>query len=529
MNGSHDKLPSWQELLQYAPCGLLVSDPDGTIRLANETFCSWTGYRQDELVDRRRIQELLTVGGRLFHHTHWLPLMQMQGSAAEVKFDVVHRDGHRVPMLFNAVSRKAGSLVFHELAVVVVHDRHKYEQELLLARQHAQSALAEQQKAQQELARSRDELAQADRRKDEFLATLGHELRNPLSSMHNVLAILGQQSSGDPHLDGLHGILTRQVGYLTRLVGDLLDVSRIAQGKLELRREHTELADVVRNAVELARSPIDTAAQTLTVTLPAEPVCLDADPVRLTQVMLNLLHNASKYTPHGGRISLGVSRENDRAMVCVRDSGVGIAPEHLGTVFNMFSQVAASEKRSQGGLGIGLALARGLVILHGGTVEARSEGTGQGSEFVVHLPVSNVASSTGTVPSVHESPARMTGRRIIVVDDNQDAAESLAMLLALDGHEVRTAGDGLTGLQLAQEFCPQAVLLDIGLPGIDGYEVARRIRRQPWGKQLLLVAVSGWGQESDRQAAADAGFDHHLIKPVNLDELTTVLSGQPTP
>ncbi|MBT2794763.1 hybrid sensor histidine kinase/response regulator [Paraburkholderia strydomiana] len=526
MDGCHDGVPSWPELLEDAPCGLLVTEADGTIRLANATFCTWTGYQPDDLVGRRRIQELLTVGGRLFHHTHWLPLMQMQGSAAEVKFDVVHRDGHRVPMLFNAVSRKRGSRLFHELAVVVVHDRHRYERELLLARRHAESALAEQQKAQQALARSRDELAQADRRKDEFLATLGHELRNPLSSMHNVLAILRQRSPGDPQVDRLHGILTRQVGFLTRLVGDLLDVSRITQGKLELRREHTGLADVARNAVELVRSSIDTAAQTLTVTLPAEPVFVDADPVRLTQVLLNLLHNASKYTPHGGCISLAVSCHDDAAIVCVRDSGVGIAPEHLGTVFDMFAQVAASEERSQGGLGIGLALVRGLVALHGGTIEARSEGTGRGSEFVVHLPISELTQAAGAAPCVHESPPPVSGRRIIVVDDNQDAAESLAMLLELDGHEVRTAGDGPAGLQLAHDFCPQAVLLDIGLPGIDGYEVARRIRRQPWGRQLLLVAVSGWGQESDRQAAAEAGFDHHLIKPINVEDLTALLSSR---
>jgi PAS domain S-box-containing protein len=523
MAGSPDGLPSWPELLENAPCGLLVTECDGTIRLANATFCSWTGYRPEGLVGRRRIQELFTVGGRLFHHTHWLPLMQMQGSTAEVKFDVVHRDGHRVPMLFNAVSRKRGSRVYHELAVVVVHDRHKYERELLLARKHAESALAEQQKAQQALARSRDQLAQADRRKDEFLATLGHELRNPLSSMHNVLAIL-QQSPGDSQLDRLYGILDRQVGYLTRLVGDLLDVSRIAEGKLALRSQRTDLADVVRNAVELVQSAINAAAQDLRITLPVQPVVVEADPVRLTQALLNLLHNATKYTPHGGSIFLGVSREDDCAIVCVRDTGVGIAPEHLGTVFDMFSQVAPSAERSQGGLGIGLALVRGLVALHGGTIEARSEGPGQGSEFVVRLPLLDATALTEAVPPQHECPSATTRRRIIVVDDNRDVAESLAMLLELDGHEVRTAGDGLAGLQLARDFGAQAVLLDIGLPGIDGYEVARRIRREPWGKQLLLVAVSGWGQEHDRQAAADAGFDHHLMKPVNPEKLTALLS-----
>lgn len=523
MASSAEDLPSWPDLFENAPCGLLVTDPVGTILLANATFSSWTGYQTDELVGRRRIQELFTVGGRLFHHTHWLPMMQMQGSAAEVKFDVVHRDGHRVPMLFNAVSRRRGSSVVHQLAVVVVNERHKYERELLQARKNAESALAEQEKAQRALARNRDELEQADRRKDEFLAMLGHELRSPLSSMHNVLAMLRHQSPGNSQLDRLHDILGRQVDYLTRLVSDLLDVSRITQGKLELRRQRIELADVVRDAEDLVRSPIQAAAQELRIALPAEPVVLDADPVRLTQVLLNLLHNATKYTPYGGCISLDVTREGDCVNICVRDSGVGIAPEHLVTVFDMFSQVSASPERSQGGLGIGLALVRGLVALHGGSIEARSEGSGLGSEFVVRLPMPDALTLTGAIPPGHECPPAVVSRRIVVVDDNRDAAESLAMLLGLDGHEVRTASDGLAGLQLARDFCAQAVLLDIGLPGTDGYEVARRIRREPWGAKLLLVAVSGWSRERDRQTAVDAGFDYYLTKPVNIDELKALL------
>ncbi|AXF18932.1 hybrid sensor histidine kinase/response regulator [Paraburkholderia caledonica] len=523
MTGPPDDLASWPELLEYAPCGLLVTEPDGTIRLVNATFCTWTGYRAAELVHEHRIQDLFTVGGRLFHHTHWLPLMQMQGSAAEVKFDVLHREGQRVPMLFNAIARQRGTRIYHELAVVVVHDRQKYEQELLRARKSAESALAEQQKAQQALARSRDELAQADRRKDEFLATLGHELRNPLSSMHNVLAILRRQSPGTPEMDRLHGMLGRQVHYLSRLVSDLLDVSRIAQGKLQLRRQPTELASVVRDAVELVQSSIDSTTQRLDISLPPKPVVVDADPVRLTQVLLNLLHNASKYTPHGGQITLGVICDDDYAVIRVRDSGVGIAREDLGSVFEMFSQVSGSAGHSQGGLGIGLALVRGLVDLHDGIIEACSEGPGKGSEFVVRLPVLRAKPEEEAIPpaSAAQSPG---GRcRVVVIDDNQDAAESLAMLLELEGHEVRVAGSGLAGLELARNSDAEVVLLDIGLPDIDGYEVARRIRQQPWGKKLLLIAVSGWGQERDRQAAADAGFDRHLTKPVDIGELTALL------
>ena len=523
MTGPPDDLTSWPELPEYAPCGLLVTEPDGTIRLVNATFCAWTGYRAADLVHERRIQDLFTVGGRLFHHTHWLPLMQMQGSAAEVKFDVLHREGHRVPMLFNAVARQRGMRVYHQLAVVVVHDRQKYEQELLLARKRAESALAEQQKAQQALARSRDELAQADRRKDEFLATLGHELRNPLSSMHNVLAILRRQSSGDTEMDRMHGMLGRQVDYVTRLVSDLLDVSRIAQGKLQLRRQPTELASVVRDAVEMVQSSIDSAAQSLTVSVCPEPVELDADPVRLTQVLFNLLHNASKYTPQGGCISLCVATDSDCAVISVCDSGVGIAAEELRAVFDMFAQVPGSAERSQGGLGIGLALVRGLVALHGGTIEARSEGPGKGSEFVVRVPLANDRTRREPLPPAPEGQSQKTPCRIVVVDDNRDAAESLAMLLELEGHDVHIAGSGLAGLELVRHCDAQAVLLDIGLPDIDGYEVARRIRQQPWGTKLLLVAVSVWGQERDRQAAMDAGFDRHLTKPVDIHELTALL------
>lgn len=527
MENESQRLPSWSELFENAPCGLLATDSDGTIRLVNTTFCDWIGYKREELVGRRRMQDLYTVGSRLFHHTHWLPLMQMQGSASEVKLDVVHQDGRRIPMLFNAVSRKHGSHLYHELAVIVANDRHKYEQELLLSRKKAESALTEQQRMQQELARSRDELARADRRKDEFLATLGHELRNPLSSMHNVLALLGQLPVGDAEVERLHGVLERQVNYLTRLVGDLLDVSRIGQGKLQLQKGRVELADAVRDAVELVQSAIRAAAQDLAITLPRNPVIIDADPVRLTQVIMNLLHNATKYTPQGGRIALTVEREGAYAVICVRDSGIGIPPAQLGKVFDMFSQVAPMAERSQGGLGIGLALAHSIVALHGGTIEARSEGSGRGSEFTVRLPVLAVRGVTGATPAAQQTGAGRTGRRIVVIDDNQEAAESLAMLLELEGHAVRAAADGLTGLQLAHDVNAEAVLLDIGLPGIDGFEVARRIRREPWGKHLLLVAISGWSQAEQRERASSAGFDHYLTKPVSLDELNALLRKEP--
>lgn len=515
-------LPSWSELVEHAPCGLLLTDSDGTIRLTNATFCHWTGYRPDELVNQRRIQDLFTVGGRLFHHTHWLPLMQMQGSAAEVKFDVRHHDGSRVPMLFNCVVRRHGTRVYHELSAVVVNDRHKYEQELLLARRRAESALQEQQKAQQALAQSRDELAQADRRKDEFLATLGHELRNPLSAIHNVIAILRSQPRPESELQDLHNILGRQVDHLARLAADLLEVSRIGQGKIELRLQLVDLAGVVRDAVEMVRPSVRAAEHELMVVLPDAPVGIEVDPVRLTQVLQNLLHNACKYTPRGGRISLEASSADEDVVIRIRDSGIGIAPEKLAMVFDMFSQVAPTAGRSQGGLGIGLALVRGLVTLHGGTVNAHSEGPGRGCEFAVRLPLPDQAAPSSPGTSDSERPA-VSSCRVLVVDDNRDAVDSLRVLLEMHGHQVRSAGDGATAL-LARDWRAQAVLLDIGLPDIDGYEVARRLRREPWGQSLALFAVSGWAQDSDRQRAVEAGFDRHMTKPVDIDELIEALS-----
>jgi CheY-like chemotaxis protein/two-component sensor histidine kinase len=312
--------------------------------------------------------------------------------------------------------------------------------------------------------------------------------------------------------------------HMTHLVDDLLEVSRITQGKLELRKQRLELARAMQAAMEAARSTVQASAHHLSVTLPREALYLDADPTRLAQMILNLLNNAAKYTPPGGSIALSAGREGDQAVIVVRDSGIGIPREHLDSVFEMFSQLAPALERSQGGLGIGLALVRGLAELHGGSVAAFSDGPGSGSEFVIRLPLSQaVPNRTDNAPADLPRSARL---RVAIIDDNTDAADSLAMVLELEGHEVRTAGDGVAGLALVGEFAPHAVILDIGLPLMNGYELARRIRLDHPDAGILLIAVTGWGQQQDKQTAIDAGFDHHFTKPVDPRELQRVLSRQ---
>ncbi|HEV3006080.1 MAG TPA: PAS domain-containing protein, partial [Pirellulales bacterium] len=383
-------------------------------------------------------------------------------------------------------------------------------------------------------------LKEADRRKDEFLATLAHELRNPLAPICNAVELLRRADGDVAVLNQARRIMDRQLAQMVRLIDDLLDISRITSGKLQLRRERTELAPVVQSAVEAARSLIDAQAHELTVSLPGEPVALNADGVRLAQVFSNLLNNAAKYTPKGGHIWLTAERQGGQLVVSVRDTGVGIAAEHRLHIFEMFSQVAPALERSQGGLGIGLALVRGLVELHGGCVEARSAGPGRGSEFIVALPLVDSGGrqrdSFGGTSAEAPEPALQrqagggershTGRkcRVLAADDLRDSVDSLAVMLRLMGHEFQTAYDGLEAVQAAAAFRPDVVLLDIGMPKMNGYEAARHIREQAWGKDMLLVALTGWGQEEDKRRAAEAGFDHHLTKPVDLEALQKLLA-----
>jgi PAS domain S-box-containing protein len=367
-------------------------------------------------------------------------------------------------------------------------------------------------------------LRDADRRKDEFLATLAHELRNPLAPIRNGLQIMALAGADSAAAERARGMMERQLSQMVRLVDDLLDVSRITRGKLRLRRTRVELAGVVRDAVEASRSLIEASAHRLTVALPPEPVWLDADPVRLAQVFGNLLNNAAKYTERGGQIRLTAERFGDQVAASVTDTGIGIAAEYLPRVFEMFSQAAPALERSQGGLGIGLALVRGLVEMHGGSVEARSDGPGTGSEFVVRLPVAAPPAPATPHAGNGAAPPPRGRKRVLVADDNQDAADSLAVLLRLWGHEVHAVHDGQEAVDAAAWFRPEVVILDIGMPRLNGYEAARHIREQA-RDGVMLVAVTGWGQEQDRRLAAEAGFDRHMTKPIDPAALEQLLSG----
>ncbi len=366
-------------------------------------------------------------------------------------------------------------------------------------------------------------LREADRRKDEFLATLAHELRNPLAPIRNALQIL--RLSPDPEVqEQTRSLMHRQLDQIVRLVDDLLDVSRISTGKLELRKERVHLREVVNGAVEASRPFIDRMGHRLTITAPNQALTVDADPTRLGQVFVNLLNNAAKYMDRGGRIWLAVERQGSDVLVSVRDTGVGIAADHLPGIFQMFSQVEGSLERSQGGLGIGLTLVKRLVELHGGRIEAHSDGPGKGSAFVVRLPLVVEASGPLAPAGREEAPAPMSSLRILIVDDNRDSADSLGMLLRIMGNDIRTAHDGAKGVEMAGEFRPDVVLLDIGLPKLDGYQVCRRIREQGWGRGMVLIAVTGWGQDEDRRRSHEAGFDHHMVKPVDPQALMRLLA-----
>ncbi|MEO8487543.1 MAG: PAS domain S-box protein [Betaproteobacteria bacterium] len=365
------------------------------------------------------------------------------------------------------------------------------------------------------------DLSDADRRKDEFLATLAHELRNPLAPLSDMLEVLKRTGGDGATLRQAVDMMGRQTGQLVRLVDDLLDVSRITHNRLELRRSRVDLVPVVQQAVQASQPHADTAGHRLRLTVPPEPLPLNADPVRLAQVFGNLINNSCKYTPSGGSIDVTVERSGTEAVVSVRDTGVGIPPDRLDSIFEMFAQVDHSLERSQGGLGIGLTLVRRIVLMHGGTVVAQSTGEGQGSEFVVRLPLAGPAVEATLAPVAAPPPPR--AHRILIVDDNRDAASSLAMLLEIEGNETFVAHDGAEALAAAERHRPEIVLLDIGLPVLNGYEVARRIREQPWGKHVLLVALTGWGQAEDRRKSREAGFDNHLVKPVDHAALQVLL------
>lgn len=373
-----------------------------------------------------------------------------------------------------------------------------------------------------ELIKSQEAMREADRRKDEFLATLAHELRNPLAPIRNSLQILRLTGDSKPATEQIYEMMERQVNQMVRLVDDLLEISRITRGQIELRKERVSLTTVIQSAVEVSKPLIEDACHHLAISLPPEPLTFEADPVRLEQIVSNLLNNAAKYTNPAGRIWLTAQRESNNVVISVRDSGIGILPDMLPRIFEMFTQVEHSTSRTHGGLGIGLTLVRSLVEMHGGNVEARSEGPGKGSEFIVRLPLDDNP-RTEMVRDNMQHSGQLSSRRVLVVDDNRDAADSLGKLLNLAGAEARAVYNGFAALEALPTYQPAVLLVDIGMPEMDGYELARRVRQLPECGDLTLIALTGWGQAEDRQRSQAAGFDFHLTKPADFNTLQMLL------
>ena len=382
-------------------------------------------------------------------------------------------------------------------------------------------ALLRMRRAEHERQKALDALREADRRKDEFLAMLAHELRNPLAPIRNAVEIL-RISPDRPVRERARELIGRQVQHMSRLVDDLLEVSRITQRKVVLQRSVVKLASILETAVEVVRPAFEAQDQTLVVSVPEGDIWLDVDAVRLSQVVGNLLHNATKFTPVGGRIALEVALGGEVLEISVTDDGMGIAPEVLPTVFDLFSQADRSLERSQGGLGIGLSLVKGLVEMHGGTVEAKSAGAGKGSRFTIRLPFAKLHANAPAQAA--RRGGKTLPRRILVVEDNPDSAEAMLLLLEGFGHDVTVVHDGNEAVEVAKRLAPEIILLDIGLPGIDGYEIARRLRGMPETRAARLIAVSGYGQQKDRARSRDAGFDLHLVKPVDPSKLTEAIN-----
>jgi PAS domain S-box-containing protein len=502
----------FRTLFAAAPMALFVCDQDAVIQYYNHRAAELWGREPARGVERHcgSVKLWLPNGARLPHEQS--PIVEVLRTgipARNVEVLIERPDGSRLPVLANfAPLMNANGEITGAITSFV--------------------DITEQKETADALQRVSTELVDADRHKNEFLAVLAHELRNPLAPIRNALSIMRRatQDAGGPVQPAVD-MMERQVGQLVRLVDDLLDISRISHGHIELRRKRVELASAVHHAVEAARPALDGMNHSLTVALPPQAIYVDADPSRLAQVIGNLLSNACKFTDRGGRIELIVERDDEQAVIRVRDNGIGIAAEQVPRIFDMFAQVDSSMERSSTGLGIGLSLVTQLVALHGGTVQARSAGIGQGSEFIVRLPISLAASAQFEPEAMPDLSAAATMGRVLIVDDNRDAADSIATLLELAGNAVHTAYDGIEALETAATVRPDAMLLDIGLPKLNGYEVARRIREQPWGKRIMLVALTGWGQDQDRQKSRDAGFDAHLVKPVDPAALLKLLNGAP--
>lgn len=493
------------DFFENAAVGLHWVGPDGTILRANQTELNLLGYSKDEYVGRHIAE---------FHADKHVidDILQRLGCGECLQSYEARlrcKDGSvRSVLISSNVLWEDGKFVHTRCFTRDITDKKQVEvalREEIANRQRAEAALRE-----------------ADRRKDEFLATLAHELRNPLAPIRQAALISKAASATDAQKRWAHDVVNRQVQHMSLLLDDLLDISRVTRGTLELRTEMTELAAVVDAAVETARPLIDSKRHRFTVDMPTEPVSLAADPLRLAQVLANLLTNAAKYTDPGGDIKLKATIDADNIEIAVSDTGIGISPDAISLVFAMFSQVPSTKDRSEGGLGIGLSLAKALVELHGGSIEAHSRGLGHGSEFTVLLPRRMTREDRAT-PAAIASGADVVSRRVLIADDNRDAAESLAMLLRMEGHDVTVVHDGRDALAAFDKLLPEVAILDIGMPELDGFEVARQVRQHSLGRAVTLIAVTGWGQEKDKTQALAAGFNHHFTKPIAPEQLSRVL------
>lgn len=486
----------FRELLEHLPAGAYTCDAEGLITYYNQRAVEVWGRspKLNDPVDRwcGSFKLYAADGAPLQHQDCWMGLAIRENRGYNAEEIIVERpNGERLTVLAHAnpLHDDDGRVTGAVNVLVDISERKQDEARLI----------------------------EAQRANREFLAMLAHELRNPLAPMQNALRIMRLSGDDDDAVDHARGVLERQLLHLARVVDDLVDVSRITRNRLELRTDRVELGAIINQAIETSRPLADAMQHEVTVSLPVEPVYLQADAVRLAQVFTNLLRNAAKYTDARGRIRIAVERQGSDALVSVRDSGIGMTPEQLAVIFQMFTRAAAGND-SRGGLGIGLTLARRLVELHGGTIEARSDGLGRGSEFSVRLPI--IIDAPRPVRAVPAEPEpHATDARVLVVDDNVDAADSLAELLQLIGSETHVAHDGQQAIEMAEALRPDLIFLDIGLPRMDGYEVARRIRSTEWGAGTRLVALTGWGQAEDRARSEAAGIDEHLVKPVDFGVL----------
>jgi PAS domain S-box-containing protein len=492
----------FRTLTAHAPVGIFLTDREGHCLFVNESWCKMAGLSPEEAMAQDWARALHPEDRERVFHEWYDAANTGRPFASEYRFrtprgEVTWLQGRAVELRDEAgvISGYIGTLTD------------------ITERREAVEALKG-----------------ADRRKDEFLALLAHELRNPLAPLRNGLQVMRLAADNANLVAKTRDMMDRQLSHMVRLIDDLLDISRISRNKMELRLSRVLLADVVSSAVETARPALEAAGQELTVALPPEPVHLDADLTRLAQVFGNLLNNSAKYTERGGHIELTAARDGDQVAVAVRDDGIGIPAAALPNIFDLFSQVDRSIERSTGGLGIGLALVKGLVEMHGGTVEAASPGQGKGSTFTVRLPVlEDRAEPSPAAPAEAWPDSSRSNRRILVVDDSRDSAASMATMLQLLGNEVRTAHDGLEAVIIAEQFRPQVVLMDIGMPKLNGYEATRRIREQPWGRDMAIIALTGWGQEVDRARSKEAGCDGHLVKPIDLPDLERLLNENARP